>query len=175
MVSLPWFWTHKIQNPVFPWTLTTFLISFCLFFSFWSVYYFENCICTYQSKLGTPAWKQFLGDTEVSILSHAHKDYIRFHITNTFSLSGVLKVWLLFSGEKRTDRISTTLQSACCACHVAINNSYFDLMGYFLPTDFKELSQRWIYVLLSLVYRSQDEQRNEMTYSRSFCEPGVRR
>lgn len=46
-------------------------------------------------------------------------------------------------------------------------------MGYFLPTDFKELSQRWIYVVLSLAYRSQDKQRNEMTYSRSSCEPGV--
>lgn len=89
------------------------------------------------------------------------------------SLSRALKVWLLFSGGKGTDRISITLQSACCASHVAINNSYFDLMGYLLLMDFKKLLQRWIYVLLSAVYRSQDEQRNKMTYSRSFSKPGV--
>lgn len=91
---------------------------------------------------------------------------------NTF-LGRAMKVWLLFSGEKGTDKISITLQSACCACHVAINNSYFDLMGYLLLMDFKELLQWWIYVLLSEVYRSQDEERHNITYSRSFSKPGV--
>lgn len=48
-------------------------------------------------------------------------------------------------------------------------------MGYLLLMDFKELLQRWIYVLLSAVYRSQDEQRNikKMTYSMSVSKTGV--
>lgn len=46
-------------------------------------------------------------------------------------------------------------------------------MGYLLLMDFKELLQRWIYVLLSAVYRSWDEERNKMTYSRSFSKPGI--
>lgn len=46
-------------------------------------------------------------------------------------------------------------------------------MGYLLLIDFKELLQRWIYVLLLEVYRSQDEQRHKITYSRSFSKPGV--
>lgn len=46
-------------------------------------------------------------------------------------------------------------------------------MGYLLLMDFKELLQRWIYVLLSAVYRSQDEQRNKTTYARSFSKPGA--
>ena len=46
-------------------------------------------------------------------------------------------------------------------------------MGYLLLMVFKELLQRWIYVLVSAVDRSQDEQRNKMTYSRSFSKPGA--
>lgn len=46
-------------------------------------------------------------------------------------------------------------------------------MGYLLLMDFKELLQRWIYVLLSEVYRSEDEERHKITYSRSFSKPGV--
>lgn len=107
------------------------------------------------------------------IITHSYTwNYIRFHTMNTF-LGRAVKVWLLFSGEKGTDKISITLQSACCACHVAINNSYFDLMGYLLLMDFKELLQRWIYVLLSEVYRSQEKERHKITYPRSFSKPGV--
>lgn len=103
-------------------------------------------------------------------LIHIKLDFIQWILLFQVEL---WKLWLFFSGEKGTDKISITLQSACCACHVAINNSYFDLMGYLLLIDFKELLQRWIYVLLSEVYRSQDEQRHKITYSRSFSKPGV--
>lgn len=170
-----WNSNSLIQKPIFspPLIILSNLLIFILYFK--NVYYFENCICTCQRKLNINTWNQLLGDTKVSILSHTNtpKDYIRFHTTNTSSLRRALKVWLLFSGGKGTDRISITLRSACCACHVAINNSYFDLMGHLLLMDFKELLQRWIYVLLWAVYRSQDEQRHKMTYSRSFSKPGV--
>lgn len=46
-------------------------------------------------------------------------------------------------------------------------------MEYLLLMDFEELLQKRIYVLLSEVYRSQDEERHKITYSRSFSKPGV--